>query len=291
MTESSQIPGWVMELTNENFLALYDVSLDIRQELQMSDDPVIPVCQPMVKFQVLMPFDSINMRDRYGDLGWKATGLLHRQGVIRSYDLLRGSHRWQSRLRIGVERAGFEEFVKLLDAEHDRRMQFAAAKKDSSPAPAPADPLEILRNLLLRFHAVTVQLRQRHDRRPTLDVSDEYDVQDLLHALLCLYFGDIRPEEWTPSYAGKSSRVDFLLKREAIVVEVKKTRSGLTEKELGDQLIVDTARYSRMPDCKTLVCFVYDPESRIPNPGGLEADLSGTREKVAVEVLVLPKRY
>ena len=39
-----------------------------------------------------------------------------------------------------------------------------------------------------------------------------------------LYFDDIRAEEWTPSYAGKCARVDFLLKNEKIVIEVKKTR-------------------------------------------------------------------
>ena len=45
----------------------------------------------------------------------------------------------------------------------------------------------------------------------------------LLHALLLLYFDDIRAEEWTPSYAGKSARMDFLLKNEGVVIEVKKT--------------------------------------------------------------------
>jgi REase_DpnII-MboI len=64
----------------------------------------------------------------------------------------------------------------------------------------------------------------------------EYDVQDLLHALLHLYCDDIRTEEWTPSYAGASSRMDFLLKKEKIVVEVKKTRQGLDAREVGEQL-------------------------------------------------------
>jgi hypothetical protein len=73
-----------------------------------------------------------------------------------------------------------------------------------------------------RFHDVVRQLRGRHDDRTTLEVTDEYDVQDFLHALLRVFFTDIRPEEWTPSYAGQSSRVDFLLKPEQILVEVKK---------------------------------------------------------------------
>ena len=152
-------------------------------------------------------------------------------------------------------------------------------------------PLEQLRALSLRLHSVIIQLRQRHANRPTLDITDEYDVQDLLHAMLKIYFDDIRPEEWTPSHAGRSGRVDFLLKSENIVIEVKKTRSGLGYKELGEQLIIDIARYSKMSDCKTLFCLVYDPENRISNQGGLQADLSGTDNGIQVEVLIVPKHY
>jgi hypothetical protein len=89
-------------------------------------------------------------------------------------------------------------------------------------------------NFCERFHLVARQMRSRHDNRATLDVEDEYDTQDLLHALLQLRFDDIRPEEWTPSYAGGSSRMDFLLKQEKIVIEVKKTRKGLAAKEVGE---------------------------------------------------------
>jgi hypothetical protein len=136
---------------------------------------------------------------------------------------------------------------------------------------------------------VAKRLRVRHDRRDTLDVKDEYDVQDLLHSLLKIYFDDIRAEEWTPSYAGKASRMDFLLKSEQLVVEVKMTRDTLGEKEVGEQLIIDIARYRVHPDCKLLVCFVYDPLGRIGNPEGLERDLSGSKDGLGVKVLIAPK--
>ena len=144
-----------------------------------------------------------------------------------------------------------------------------------------------LNRIFERFHRVVKQLRNRHDGRPTLDVNDEYDVQDLLHALLKLYFNDIRAEEWTPSYAGKSARMDFLLKHEGIVIEVKKTRQGLTEKEVGDQLIVDADRYRVHPDCKKLICFIYEPEGRIGNTEGLVRDINGHHEGF-IEVVIEP---
>jgi hypothetical protein len=151
-----------------------------------------------------------------------------------------------------------------------------------------ANPMQLLGSLCGRFHLVARQLRSRHADRPTLDIQDEYDVQDLVHSLLCLYFDDIRPEEWCPSYAGQSSRMDFLLKQEQIVVEIKKTRAGLGARELGRQLIEDIARYETHPDCDVLLCFVYDPDGRISNPRGIENDLRRAEGALRVEVFIRP---
>ncbi|MBV7506774.1 hypothetical protein KW850_16030 [Bacillus sp. sid0103] len=150
------------------------------------------------------------------------------------------------------------------------------------------DYLNIIQNICDKFHIVARQLRSRYNSRPTLDINDEYDVQDLLHALLLQHFDDVRPEEWTPSYAGKSSRMDFLLKREQAVVEVKKTRRGLDAKTLGSQLIEDIERYKAHPDCKTLICFTYDPDGLIGNPRGLENDLDRQDTPMKVKVLIRP---
>jgi hypothetical protein len=150
------------------------------------------------------------------------------------------------------------------------------------------NPINPLIKIFSKFHEISRQLRHRYNDRETLNITDEYDVQDLLHALLRLDFEDIRPEEWSPSYAGKSSRMDFLLKDFKIVIEVKKTRSGLGAKELGGQLIEDIARYKTHPDCETLLCFVYDPEGLIGNPRGIENDLSQEDGPIRVRVFIKP---
>jgi hypothetical protein len=149
--------------------------------------------------------------------------------------------------------------------------------------------LPVIENIFNRFHIVTRQLRERYDSRPTLQVKDEYDVQDLMHGLLKLYFDDIRTEEWTPSYAGSSSRMDFLLKAEKIVVEVKKTRDTLRDREIGKQLIEDVAKYKEHPDCRILMCFVYDPGRQVGNPIGLEKDLARlSSSDLIVRVFIRP---
>lgn len=153
---------------------------------------------------------------------------------------------------------------------------------------AVASPLIIIEHLCTRFVNVARQLRRRYGERATIDVQDEYDVQDLLHALLQLHFDDIRPEEYTPSYAGSASRMDFLLKRESIVVEVKKTRSSLGVRELSIQLMEDIERYKAHPNCRTLICFVFDPDGFIPNPRGIEDDLSRDYAPLVVRVFIRP---
>ena len=66
------------------------------------------------------------------------------------------------------------------------------------------------------------------------------------------------------------------------------TRPTLSARQLGDELIVDIERYSNYPGCRALFCLVYDPKELISNPGELEGDLSGQRDKLAVRVMIVP---
>jgi hypothetical protein len=178
----------------------------------------------------------------------------------------------------------------ILWTESGRALEyFEVFEKAYAATKQQVEPISVLNLLSIRFHQVARQLRSRYSHRPTLDVDDEYDVQDLLHALLRIHFNDIRPEEWTPSYAGKSGKMDFLLKTEQVVIETKKARKGLDAKVLGDELLIDIQRYQAHPDCKTLFCFVYDPEGKIANPTGIENDLSKTHNDLKVLVVIGPK--
>jgi hypothetical protein len=157
------------------------------------------------------------------------------------------------------------------------------------------DPFEALDRIMDGFHAVTKQLRDRRrdqgtgkpkQPRPTLNVADEYDVQDLLHALLRLFFEDIRREEWTPSLAGAAKRIDLVLWQERIAIETKMTRASLDQTTLVEELIIDIRHYKEHPRCKTLVCFVYDPLEIIANPAAVESDLAEHTDGLDVRVAV-----
>jgi len=147
--------------------------------------------------------------------------------------------------------------------------------------------MEYIINIFEKFCKFVKQLRKRYNNRPTFPVKDEYDVQDLLHALLKLYFDDVRPEDCIPSYSGSSNRVDFFIKKLNTVIEVKYARNNLRDKQIGDQLIIDIEKYAQHPNCDNLLCFVYDPSGVIDNPAQLENDLRRS-EPISVEVFVRP---
>jgi hypothetical protein len=148
-----------------------------------------------------------------------------------------------------------------------------------------------VKGVLSNFHAFCLQLNERHDNRKGFEINDEYDVQDALHSLLRLIVKDVRPEDPIPSTAGASSRIDFLLYNEEIGIEVKMPRQGLKDKHLGEELIVDIARYSAHPRCKYLIFFVYDPKAFIKNPQSLREYVTRHEGGMTVDLIVSPAHY
>ena len=84
-------------------------------------------------------------------------------------------------------------------------------------------------------------------------------------------------------------RTTFLLNHDRLAFAVKKTRTGLSRKDLTEQLRADADRYRARGRCTQLLCFIYDPEGRIGNPRGLENELASSTEHFTVDVIVAPK--
>lgn len=146
-----------------------------------------------------------------------------------------------------------------------------------------------IENIFLKFHQVVKQLRKRHNDSETLDVKNEFDVQDLLHSLLRIHFDNVLPEEYSPSYAGVNSRIDFILPQEKIAIETKMTRKGLDRKRLVSELNDDIAFYQTHPNCDLLYILVYDPEERIENPRGVELELNKKHNEMDVKLFIVPR--
>ncbi|AUQ24291.1 transposase [Dickeya zeae] len=156
-----------------------------------------------------------------------------------------------------------------------------------SQQPVMPEKVEVLLERLVKgLQRAMHPLTHRRKGSQTLTFNNEYDVQDLLHSLLRPWIQDIRPEEFTPSYAGSSTRMDFLLPVHKLVLETKIVRDRSHAKKIGDELIIDIEHYRRHSDCKNLWCVIYDPNQYITNSQGLKKDLEGERSSKDGEVTV-----
>jgi hypothetical protein len=204
-------------------------------------------------------------------------------GILSALWLLGSTHN-------GDPVATVNDYMRMFEGQRSLLLSIPSvmASKEKLPTKS-SNEVDLICNLCERFKLVARQLRETHKDHQSLDIEDEYDVQYLFHALLQLYFDDIRAEEATPTYAGGSTKIDFLMKTAQIGVETKMSRRGLGARELGNELMEDIGRYRAHPNCKTLICFVYDPEGLIVNPRGVEDDLNKLGEDLHVQVFIRPK--
>lgn len=149
------------------------------------------------------------------------------------------------------------------------------------------DAVKTVETVAHRMLLIQRSLGRRHGSRNGFEVTDEYDIQDLLRSILVLFFDDVREESTTPQYAGGSSRIDFVLPDFKVAIEVKKSRDSMASKSLADELIIDRDRYAADTRIAHLICLVFDHEGRLANPRGLEKDLSRESSAAGLAVTVV----
>ncbi|MDV6315925.1 hypothetical protein [Idiomarina sp. HP20-50] len=162
-------------------------------------------------------------------------------------------------------------------------------EKEEGKKPSALD--ELLRIIIRGIPRAMQPLIHRRKGLQSLSFASEYDIQDLLHALLRPWISDIRPEEFCPSYAGSNTRMDFLLPTHNLVIETKRVRDKSHASKVGDELIIDIEHYRKHQSSEHLWCVIYDPELFISNPKGMINDLEGMRSTpegyINVKVIVV----
>lgn len=135
------------------------------------------------------------------------------------------------------ETANRLEFVKNDDWEHDRVVhqqgkdvtteilgkakEIMSGRSISVSDPTNDDALRWFEKFSTKFRTMSKLLERRRKGKPSFEVQDEYDFQDLLQCFLSIEFNDVRTEEWTPQYAGGNAKMDFLLPEFRVAIETK----------------------------------------------------------------------
>lgn len=199
----------------------------------------------------------------------------------------------KERLTKVLEEHGFQYFRggRIIPVGHPEPIDDNLTDANSYQGRKPSRLEDLLYVIVKGLPRAMHPLTHRRKGFQRLSFNSEYDIQDLLHSQLRPWILDIRPEEFTPSYAGTSTRMDFLLTKYKTVIETKRVRDKSHATKLGDELIIDIEHYRRHTLVDYLWCVIYDPELYITNPSGIISDLQGSRStpdgSIDVKVLII----
>jgi hypothetical protein len=192
-----------------------------------------------------------------------------------------------------LEEHGFRYFRggRLIQIGQPEPIDIEPIRGEQDEGSKPSSLEDLLRIIIRGLPRAMQPLIHRRKGSQSLCFTSEYDIQDLLHALLRPWISDIRPEEFCPSYAGSNTRMDFLLPAHNLVIETKRVRDKRHASKVGDELIIDIEHYRKHQSVDHLWCVIYDPELYITNPKGMVNDLEGMRSTpegyVDVKVIIV----
>lgn len=124
--------------------------------------------------------------------------------------------------------------------------------------------------------------------RSLIKIEDEYDIQDLLYFSLKSVFPEIKYEDDTSSYGGSAKRLDFYLKDEGIIIEVKHIDKA-DDKKYTKQMKDDLQSYHVVNVLTEIIFFIYAPNAiqDINNFKELEGEQTIQGKTFNVKVIVV----
>ena len=127
----------------------------------------------------------------------------------------------------------------------------------------------------LRHSAQSLSARKR--KKPNFVIADEYDVQDLLYAVLRAYLKQVISEEPFGKVANAASgRADLAIEKLGVLIEVKLARNAKDQRRILDDFGKDLNLYAKWPHQKHLICFIYNSDL-LADAEAFE-ELDGTKE-------------
>jgi len=142
---------------------------------------------------------------------------------------------------------------------------------------APAPDIALLLRLCERLPDSARVLATRQRSKAAYVVIDEYDVQDLLQAIIRAYFKySVREEPIGRVGGAKSGRADLAIEELGVVVEVKFVRGPADQNRVVEEFAQDLVQYSKWQPLRTFIYVVYNSRD-LRDPEALEK-LGGDQE-------------
>lgn len=172
-------------------------------------------------------------------------------------------------------RDGLNKTLKELDSVIEQ-LELKLRHSGAAPKLAPSAEIQLILLLCSRLnHSAKILNRRRAGKQP-FEITDEYDVQDLLQAILRAYFKYSISEEPISKLSGSSSRADFAIQDLGVIIEAKYVHGPNEQDRINKQFAEDVQSYSQWPYLEHFFYVVYGADD-LKDPELLD-QLSGLKE-------------
>jgi hypothetical protein len=131
---------------------------------------------------------------------------------------------------------------------------------EGKQAPEPLADVALVERVCRRLAQAAKILALRSRRgKASFDITDEYDVQDLLHGVLRAYLKYSVQEDPLPKVAAaKGGRADVSVEELGVLIEIKYVRGPDDQKRIFEEFSQDLVLYAQWPHLRTLIYMIYN---------------------------------
>ncbi len=145
-------------------------------------------------------------------------------------------------------------------------------------SPSPDADVSLILQLCQRLpHAARIISNRNRKGKASYNISDEYDVQDLLHTIIRCYLKySVQEEPIGIVAAASSSRADIVIEDLGTIIELKYVHGPSDQKRLVDEYAKDLIQYAQWPHLKSFIYVIYN-SADLREPEAFEK-LAGRKE-------------
>ncbi len=125
--------------------------------------------------------------------------------------------------------------------------------------------LSLLLSILNSTPDVIGKWKHRRQGKDTVEIKDEYDIQDFLYAMLRGAFPTLQYENPTKKTGLTSNIADFTIEDLGLFLEVKYIANQQGAKRAQKECKEDIISYGKQDTCNKIIFFIYDPNKCIAN--------------------------
>jgi hypothetical protein len=120
----------VSNLDYINMLRVYDVVLDINEQIQLTHKTTVyfPLIPSVIRYRALFPADTIGLRDEYCQNRLNSLVYLKEKGAIA--DFSQNAQNWDTTVTVSLVLSKFDDFYKVMMAEYVKRNKKEEEKKE-----------------------------------------------------------------------------------------------------------------------------------------------------------------